>query len=389
MACKRDTEAGWVGVGLGSECAHGWAVGARRAVSQCCLVRLAAFLKYIVSKGWSAGLTWPTGSGWWMALSPQLLYALGKMFTPEDSKSIWNGTKRPCGSTCWASWDNAGCLPHLSCVWRACSAVSCFRNLLLPGQHHAQPCWVLCILEGCGEPLLGTTVNRLLWIRVPQCKSFCSLMTQTRSELNQQEPNTPQHQLSQRETVWKWWAPLPLPATRGSRRMPVLCLALSWILADGHAHPKHTVDWNWLFACSASNAREWWTCSLWLQLCWWMRAHWLFSVPWSLSSPSISPLESWRDTLVVYWELESLLQQGSAVTRVKPHCSPFPSVHPCVSHPWAQGAGKWCLVPAPLSVLSSGRSGGWWELCEVGLQSSLVLFPADVRTQEVTCSQVC
>lgn len=41
-----------MGVGLGSECVRGWAVGAGRAVSQCCLVRLAAFfLKSVASKG--------------------------------------------------------------------------------------------------------------------------------------------------------------------------------------------------------------------------------------------------------------------------------------------------------------------------------------------------
>jgi len=33
----------WVGAGLGSERDRGWAVGAGRAASPCCLVRLAAF----------------------------------------------------------------------------------------------------------------------------------------------------------------------------------------------------------------------------------------------------------------------------------------------------------------------------------------------------------
>lgn len=46
----------------------------------------------------------------------------------------------------------------------------------------------------------------------------------------------------------------------------MLCLALGWILADGHAHLKYEMDQNWLFAPTASNARGWWNCSLWLQL---------------------------------------------------------------------------------------------------------------------------
>lgn len=37
--------------------------------------------------------------------------------------------------------------------------------------------------------------------------------------------------------------------------MLVLCLALGWIPADGHAHAKHEMDRNWLFAPTASNAR--------------------------------------------------------------------------------------------------------------------------------------
>lgn len=38
--------------------------------------------------------------------------------------------------------------------------LAAFRNVLLPGQPHAQPCWVLCISEGCRGPLLATAVSR-------------------------------------------------------------------------------------------------------------------------------------------------------------------------------------------------------------------------------------
>lgn len=48
--------------------------------------------------------------------------------------------------------------------------LAAFRNLLLPGQPHAQPCWVLCVSEGCGGPSLGTAVSRMLWVRVQRGK---------------------------------------------------------------------------------------------------------------------------------------------------------------------------------------------------------------------------
>lgn len=82
------------------------------------------------------------------------------------------------------------------------------------------------------------------------------------------------------------------------------------------------------------------------------------------------------------------MQRESAVGRVKPHCPPLPSVYPCVS---ALASRSWEVMlgasfpPSP----QLRKDWGWWGLCEIGLQSLLVLFLADVRTEEVTCSQVC
>lgn len=42
----------------------------------------------------------------------------------------------------------------------------------------------------------------------------------------------------------------------------MLCLALGWILADGHAHPKPAMDHSWGFAPSASGVRGWWDLQL-------------------------------------------------------------------------------------------------------------------------------
>lgn len=36
----------------------------------------------------------------------------------------------------------------------------------------------------------------------------------------------------------------------------MLCLALGWILADGHAHPKLAMDHSWGFAPSASDTKR-------------------------------------------------------------------------------------------------------------------------------------
>lgn len=107
-------------------------------------------------------------------------------------------------------------------------------------------------------------------MRVQQRESFCSLMTQTRSEANQQQSNTPWHcpSLNRDLLFAKGELPLALPVTREGRRLliNVLCLALGWILADGHAHPKPAMGHSWDFAPSASDTRGWWACSFWLQL---------------------------------------------------------------------------------------------------------------------------
>lgn len=84
-------------------------------------------------------------------------------------------------------------------------------------------------------------------------------MTQTSSEANQQQSNTLWHHpsLNRDPSFGKGGAPLALPVTREGRRLliNVLCLALGWILADGHAYPKPAVDHSWGFAPSASDAR--------------------------------------------------------------------------------------------------------------------------------------
>lgn len=83
--------------------------------------------------------------------------------------------------------------------------------------------------------------------------------------------------------------------------------------------------------------------------------------------PSISPLGSWRDTLVAYWEHEfPVSQQGSAVRTVKPPCPPFPYVPPCVSQPQPRGAmlggDAWCQLPSQsLAQEGLGLVGTAWD----------------------------
>lgn len=149
-----------------------------------------------------------------MALSTQIQCALGRLFIQEDRKGIWSWTKQPCGS-----WGLAGIVLLTCCCSRLVPeepAVlsSVFRSLLLPSQPQAQPCWVLCILEGCAR----------LWHRPGK--------SQTSSSRNPTAPSRSKLVLAAAEFL------LPLPVTGGSRRMLVLRLALGWILADRQAHPN-------------------------------------------------------------------------------------------------------------------------------------------------------
>lgn len=64
--------------------------------------------------------------------------------------------------------------------------------------------------------------------------------------------------------------------------MLVLCLALGWVLAEGHAHSKPAMSQNWVFLPPVPVMQE---DGGRLQLWWWMCAPWLLSVPRSLSSP--------------------------------------------------------------------------------------------------------
>lgn len=75
--------------------------------------------------------------------------------------------------------------------------LAAFRNLLLPGQPHAQPCWVLCISEGCGGPSLGTAASGVLGVRVQQGKSDDTVQVRAKPAAVKHPGTT----LPQRETL--------------------------------------------------------------------------------------------------------------------------------------------------------------------------------------------
>lgn len=87
---------------------------------------------------------------------------------------------------------------------------------LLCGHLHTQACWVLFIPE---EPLTGHCWQQGALGEDAAGKSFCSLMTQSRSEANQQQSNTPQHRpfLNRDPSVCKGGAP-PGPARNQGRQ---------------------------------------------------------------------------------------------------------------------------------------------------------------------------
>lgn len=94
-----------------------------------------------------------------------------------------------------------------------------FRSLLYAiSMHKPAEC---SAFQKSGDPSLSTADSRVLWVRVQQGKSFCSLMTQTRSEASQQQSNTLWHSpsLNRDPSFSKGELPLALPINQGRQEV--------------------------------------------------------------------------------------------------------------------------------------------------------------------------
>lgn len=111
---------------------------------------------------------------------------------------------------------------------------------------------------------------------------------------------------------------------------------------------------------------------------------WLLLVPWSLS---ISPLGSWRDTLVVYWEDEFPVPQWGWLS---PIVLPFHQFIPVCLSP---GPEDWCWevtlgAHSPRGPSSHGVEAAG-DRVRLGCKACWVPFPADMRAEDVACSWAC
>lgn len=122
--------------------------------------------------------------------------------------------------------------------------LTALRSLLCAiSMHRLAECSAFQKTEG---PSPGTAGSRALWVRCLQPGD---------TDQDRGKPAAmkhPQHcpSLNRDPSSCTGGAPPGLPVTREGRRLLInmLGLALGWILADGHAHPKPAMDPSWGFA---------------------------------------------------------------------------------------------------------------------------------------------